>query len=121
MSGVEEKRAEVTDEHIEELIKKILDGIKHKEESGKKDRSIKVETKTKLFVRITRNPDQARFYLSIGPKSGHPVYNKIIFDSSDKLRDFLNDLKNFIKEREDVLIAIDRLNKRSEKKTEDVI
>ncbi len=117
----EKKEARIPEEQIEELKKKILEGIKQKEDQGKKDKSIKVESKTPLFIRITRNPDQSKFYLSIGPKGGHPVYNKVIFDSSEKLKEFVEDLKDFIKEREDILIAIDRLNESSGKKHGDTV
>jgi hypothetical protein len=118
---VEEKDIVITDEQIEELASKIQEGILQKEKEGKKDKSIKVETKSGLFVRITKNPEQERFYLSIGPKGGHPVYNKVIFDSSEKVKEFVNALKMFIKEREDVLMAIDRLNKKAQKKEGDVV
>ncbi|MCS7212800.1 MAG: hypothetical protein NZ927_01035 [Candidatus Calescibacterium sp.] len=121
MTRAEEKEGIITEQQIEELANKISEGIKQKEESGKKDRSVKVDTKTGLLVRITRNQEQSKFYISIVPKGGHPVYNKIIFDSSEKIREFLNDLKNFIKEREDVILAIDKLNERTEKKSETTV
>ena len=53
---VEEKDIVVTDEQVEELASKIQEGILQKEKEGKKDKSIKVETKSGLFVRITKNP-----------------------------------------------------------------
>ncbi len=112
---------EVSKEEIEQVATKIQEGIKQKEQEGKKDKSIKVETKTGLFVRITRNPEQERFYLSIGPRGGHPVYNKVIFDSSEKLKEFLNALKTFVKEREDVIMAMDMLNRKSVKQESDVV
>ncbi len=112
---------EVSEEEIEQVATKIQEGIKQKEQEGKKDKSIKVETKTGLFVRITRNPEQERFYLSIGPRGGHPVYNKVIFDSSEKLKEFLNALKTFVKEREDVIMAMDMLNRKSVKQESDVV
>jgi hypothetical protein len=123
---MEEKETGLTEEQIKELMSKIQEGILQKEKEGKKDKSIKVDMKSELtmnelFVRITKNPEQDKFYLSISPKGGHPVYNKVIFDSSDKLKKFVNALKTFIKEREDILIAIDRLNKNIQKKEKDVV
>lgn len=113
---VEKKEGTViTEKHIQELVSKIQETIEQKEKEGKKDRSVKVETENELLVRITRNPETNRFFLSISPKGGHPVHNKVIFDSSQKLKDFVNSLKNFIKEREDILLALDTLNKTSKK------
>ncbi len=121
MVKTEEKEGTITETQIQDVARKIEEGIKAKEASGKKDKSLKVDTRSGLFVRITRNPDQEKFYLSIGPRGGHPVYNKVIFDSSEKLKEFLNALKMFVKEREDVILAIDYLNQKSNRKDSDVI
>jgi len=121
MARMEEKGEVITQTEISEVVKKIEEGIKEKESSGKKDKSVRVETKSGLFVKITRNPEKNTFYISISPQGGHPVYNKVIFDSSEKLKDFVRALEKFIKEREDVLIAIDHLNKNISKKSPDTI
>ncbi len=118
---VEEEKIIVTPEQVKEISKKIEEGIKQKEGLGKKDKSLKVETKTGLYVRITRNVNENKFYLSIGPKGGHPVYNKVIFDSSEKIKEFILAMKTFIKEREDVILAIDFLNQGAPRKSGDSI
>jgi len=115
MDAEKKESTVITEKHIQELVAKIQEAIEQKEKEGKKDRSVKVETESELLVRITRNPETNRFFLSISPKGGHPVHNKVIFDSSQKLKDFVNSLKNFLKEREDILLALDTLNKTSKK------
>ena len=97
-------------EGIQELIEKIKESIQQKEQAGKKDRSVKVDTKSGLIVRITKNPKQDKYYLSISPSGGHPIYNKVVFDSAQKVKEFVEALNVFIKEREDILEALDTLN-----------
>ena len=97
-------------ESIQEIVEKIKETIQKKEEAGKKDRSIKVDTKSGLIVKITKNPNQNKYYLSIGPSGGHPIYNKVVFDSSEKVKEFVEALNIFVKEREDILEALDALN-----------